>query len=338
MGRAVNRGTLTACACVALACGRSGAAPSGSASAAAPAAPSQESAPTATPVTVAPVRRQTLSVRVSGPGMTAALQVQAIRAPFAGTLTDLLVQDGDRVAAGQVVARLGSRDRIAALEGARSMLRSARTPQERGDAERALAIAERSRVATALRSPEGGVVVSHQAGPGALVTQDQEVLTVAATGAIVFVARMDQSALSRVRPGEAASVDVPALRASVPGRVHSILPLANATEYSAPIRIDFTSAARPTAPGLFGTASIVVAEVPDAQVVPAAAALRDDVSGVTRVAVVGPGGVAHWIEVKTGVEEGGAVQIVSPALPPRERVITSGLVGLPEGAHVEVQP
>ncbi len=326
------------CGWIALACGRSGPPPPASGSGSGPATPSQEHAPTATPVTVAPVRRQTLSVRVRGPGTTTALQVQAIRAPFAGTLTDLLVQDGDRVASGQVLGHLVSRDSVAALDGARSMLRSARTPQERSDAERALAIAERSQVATALRAPEGGVVVSHQAGPGALVAQDQEVLTIAATGAIVFVARIDQSALSRVRPGEAATVEIPAMRASVPGRVHSLLPLANAAEYSAPVRIDFTSAARPTAPGLFGTASIVVAEVPDAQVVPAAAALRDDVSGVTRVAVVAPGGVAHWIDVKTGVEEGGAVQIVSPVLSSGARVITSGLVGLPEGAHVQVQP
>ncbi|HEX9049868.1 MAG TPA: HlyD family efflux transporter periplasmic adaptor subunit [Anaeromyxobacter sp.] len=332
----MSRGTLAACACIALACGRSGAPPSDPA--AAPAAAPQESAPTATPVTVAPVRRQTLSVRVSGPGATAALQVQAIRAPFAGTLTDLLVQDGDRVAAGQVLGHLASRDSVAALEGARSMLRSARTPQERSDAERALTIAERSQVAAALRAPGAGVVVSHQAGPGALVAQDQDVLTIAATGAIVFVARIDQSALSRVRPGEAATVEVPAMGASVPGRVHSLLPLASATEYSAPVRIDFTSAARPAAPGLFGTASIVVAQVADAQVVPAAAALRDDVTGVTRVAVVAPGNLAHWIDVEIGVAEGGAVQIVSPALPQDGRVITSGLVGLPEGAPVQVQP
>lgn len=337
MGHPLNRGTLTACACIALACGRSGPPPPVAGSGA-PATTSQATAPSATPVTVAPVRRQTLSVRVSGPGTTAALQVQVIRAPFAGTLTDLLVQDGDRVAAGQVVGHLMSRDSIAALEGARSMLRSAHTPQERSDAERALAIAERSQVATALRSAESGVVVSHQAGPGVLVAQDQDVLTIAATGAIAFVARIDQSALSRVRPGQAATIEIPAMRASVPGRVHSLLPLANAAEYSAPVRIDFTSAARPEAPGLFGTASIVVAEVPDAQVVPAAAALRDDVSGVTRVAVVAPGDVAHWIDVKTGVAEGGAVQIVSPALLPGARVITSGLVGLPEGTHLQVQP
>ncbi len=338
MGDAVNGPALTLCACLALACGRSGAPAADSGSGTTQPATTQEAAPNATPVRVAPVRRQTLSVRVSGPGTTTALQVVPLRAPFAGTLTNLLVQDGDRVAAGQVVGHLVSRDSIAALEGARSMLRSARTAHERSDAERALAIAERSQVATALRAPEAGVVVSHQAGPGALVSQDQDVLTIAATGSIVFVARMDQSALSRVRPGEAASVEIPAMHASIPGRVHSLLPLANATEYSAPVRIDFTSAARPTAPGLFGTASIVVAEVPDAQVVPAAAALRDDVTGVTRIAAVRPGDVAHWVDVKTGVTDAGAVQIVSPVLPPGTRVITSGLVGLPEGAHVQVQP
>lgn len=331
----MKRRAIVGWACVALACSRSPAPESGTIEAPARTA---QAAPAATPVTAAPVRRQHVSIRVRGPGTTAALQVQAIRAPFAGTLTDLLVQDGDRVATGQVIGHVVSRDSVAALEGARSMVRSARTPQERGDADRALVIAERTQVTTALRSPEGGVVVSHQAGPGALVAQDQDVLTVAATRAIVFVARIDQRALSRVRPGQAATIDIPALGASATGRVHSILPLANPAEYSAPVRIDVTSAARPTAPGLFGTASITVAEVPDALVVPAAAALRDDVTGVTRVAVVAQGDVVHWVPVKTGIEDGGAVQILAPSLPPRTRVITSGLVGLPEGAPVRVQP
>ena len=332
----MKRALLVGSCLLALACRGSGKSSAGRAGGNPDATPAT-TAPSATPVTVAPLRRETLAVRVSGPGETVALQVESIRAPFAGTLVDLRVQDGDRVRAGQVIGHLVSRSSIAALEGARAMARSATTLQEHADAERALELARRSEVGTPLRATRAGVVVSHQAMAGGLVAQDQEIVTIAATGAVVFVARIDQSELSRVRPGEVANVEIPAMRATLPGQVHAVLPTANANAFAASVRIDFTTAAGPRAPGLFGTASIVVAEERDAQVVPSAAVLRDDITGVTQIATVTAAGTAHWIHVKTGTAEDGAVQVVTPALPAGIEVVTSGLVGLPEGTHVEVK-
>lgn len=329
--------SLWVAACFALACRGYGS--SGSSSQSGQAAHGRPSAPAATPVSVAQVRRATLAVRVTGPGETDAPVVGNVRAPFAGVLADLLVQDGDQVAAGQVVGHLVSRESVAALEGAHAMQRAARTEQERRDAARALGLARGSRVTFALRAPEAGVVVTHKGSAGGLVAQDEDVVVIAATRAIVFVARIDQAELSRIRPGNAAAVEIPAIQEKLPGRVHSILATANASTFSSPVRIDFTTAARPRSPGLFGTVTIVVAEVRDALVVPAAAVLRDDVTGVTRIATVTASGVAHWIDVKTGIEEGGLVQLeAAKVVAPGDRVITSGLVGLPEGTHVEVQP
>jgi multidrug efflux pump subunit AcrA (membrane-fusion protein) len=288
-------------------------------------------------VTVAAVRRRTLAVQVSGPGVTTAIQVEVVRAPFAGTLTDLLVQDGDRVVAGQVIGHVLSRESAAALEGARAMMRSATTPQARSDAERALEIAERSRVAAVLRATEAGVVAAHRASPGAIVAQEQDLLSIAVTGSIAFVAQVDQSAVSQVRPGDAASVEIPGLRAALPARVHALLPVTAAGGFTVPVRIDFT-AGPPLTPGLFGTARVVVAEIPGAQVVPPAAVLRDDVTGATRLALVTARGIARWVDVETGAEEDGALQIVSPPLPDGAKVVTTGQVGLPEGARVQVQP
>jgi multidrug efflux pump subunit AcrA (membrane-fusion protein) len=72
-------------------------------------------------------------------------------------------------------------------------------------------------------------------------------------------------------------------------------------------------------------------------VVPAGAVLRDDVSGVTQVAVVSEGKV-HWVQVTTGVAQGGRIEIVAPLLEPGTVVVVQGQVGLPEGAQVAVQP
>lgn len=320
---------------VALACSRSSRSPAQEAPRPAASDPASL-APAATPVTAAPARRAGLAVRVTGPGETVALEVERVRAPFAGTLVDLPVQDGDAVEAGQVVGRLLSRSSLAALEGATAMARSATTPQERADAERALALARASQVTTALRATRAGVVLSHQAVAGGLVASEGEIVSIAATDAIVFVARIDQGQLARVRPGAAATVELPAWQAPVPGRVHAVLPATSTGGFSAPVRIDL-AATGPRTPGLFGTASIVVAEVRDALVVPAAAVLRDDVTGTARVAVVTAGGTARWLDVTTGVEEDGAVQLLAPAVTPGTLVITGGAVGLPEGTRVEVR-
>jgi multidrug efflux pump subunit AcrA (membrane-fusion protein) len=61
----------------------------------------------------------TLSEVVTGPGHTAALSQQKVRAPFAGTLVELRVTDGDTVRRGQVLGTIVSRESEAALAGAR---------------------------------------------------------------------------------------------------------------------------------------------------------------------------------------------------------------------------
>lgn len=339
---------LTGCGLLAWACtsgsaSDSGGASGGTSSGEKGAAGSGEAVvPAATPVHAAVVRRSTLFVRVSGPGVTTAVQLDTLRAPFAGNLVEFQVQDGQSVSPGQVLGRIVSRDSAAALEGARSMVASAATPQDRADAERALELARRSLVAKAIRAGVDGVVVSHQVSAGALVAQDQELVAIAASSAIAFVVRMDQSDLARVRPGQAASVEIPAHPGKLSARVHGILPAAPAgasqNDASAGVRLDFEGPARPRLPGLYGTATIAVAEAREALVVPAAAVSRDDITGVTRVATITAGSRVHWVDVKAGIADGNQVQLVTPDFPLGTRVVTEGLVGLPEGAHVEVQP
>jgi multidrug efflux pump subunit AcrA (membrane-fusion protein) len=94
----------------------------------------------------------------------------------------------------------------------------------------------------------------------------------------------------------------------------------------------------PRALNLFGTAHVVVSEHRDVLVVPAPAVLRDDVTGVTRVATVTAQGAVHWVDVTTGVSARGLVEITAPPLPLGAPVVTSGQVGLPEGARVPVEP
>lgn len=287
----------------------------------------------AVPVQTARAAEATLAQTLDAPGKTVALVQQKLRAPFAGTLETLTVIDGDRVRRGAVVGSLLSRDSESALAGAREMEREAKTPTEQEDARRALALAERNRVRATLRAPVDGVVLAHAAAAGDRVTEDQEILTLADTGALVFVADVAQSALSRVRPGLRASVELAGRARPVPGTVHDVLPMANSADFTAPVRIDLAGDGAPASVGLFGTAHIVVAEKARAVVVPDAALLRDDVTGTTRIALV-QDGRARWREVVTGLRGSAGTEIVTPPLAPGDVVIVGGQVGLPEGAAV----
>ena len=294
--------------------------------------------PPATPVRAAPVVRAGFDRLVIGTGRTVALVQQKIRPPFAGILTELGVVDGDRVRRGQRLGTIVSRDSQAALDGADQMLREARTEAETSDAQRAVELARRNLVTASLVSPADGAVAAHAANAGDRVAEDQDLLTISASDSLVFQADVPQPELPAVRAGEPATVELAGRSAPVAGTVHDVLPSANAADLTVPVRIDFGRLPDPLPVGLFGTARIRAGRVEGAAAVPAAAVMRDDVTGKTRVAVLEAGHRARWTEVTAGLAQNGLVQIVAPALPPGTRVLIEGQVGLPDGAAVSAQP
>lgn len=286
-----------------------------------------------TPVQMARVQRRNLRTIVTGPGRTSALIEERVRAPFVGTLTSLTVAVGDRVHAGQEIGAIVAQNSEAALRGAQAMLQSARTPAERADAERAVALAERDLVHTPLRVARPGVVTARSASVGERLSEGDSIVSVAGSGSIVFIAEIAQSEAGRVAAGQPVQVDLAAAPRPLGGTVHGILPADTAASAALRVRIDLPAASRPTV-GLFGTAHVVVGERRNVPAVPSGAVLRDDITGVTQVAVVTPNDRAHWVEVATGVSDSGWVEIVRPPLDPGTRVITSGQVGLPDSARV----
>ena len=228
----------------------------------------------ATPVQAAAIARADLDVLVTAPGHTEALRQDRIRAPFPARLVALRVTDGDKVTAGQVVAEVVSKNSEAARQGAEQMLAAAQSAQDSADAQRAIQIAQQTLVRQPLRAPAAGVGLSHAAEEGDYLDEGEVFLTIAEAGAVYFNAQVTQSDLDRVRPGQRATIDLPAVGPVAVGAVvHGVLPAASSQNLSAPVRLDF-SPARPDLPvGLFGTASLVVARRRGVVLGPPAAAL-----------------------------------------------------------------
>ncbi|MGA7617170.1 MAG: HlyD family efflux transporter periplasmic adaptor subunit [Thermoanaerobaculia bacterium] len=298
-------------------------------------AASEPPAPTATPVRVARVEIRNLPDIVTAPGSTSATREERIRSPFSGTATAILVTDGDRVRRGQVVARVVARDSMAELNGAEEMLRRANTPAQRREADRAVALARNNVIENDLRASVSGIVTSHSAVSGDRVSEDEQLLTIAAIDSLAFVADVSQSQAAKIHPGDMASVELSGTGGGIAGKVESFLP-GNSSNLTTPVRIRFLEGTRGVTIGLVGTADVVVAEHRNVPVVPEEAILRNDVNGTTRVAVVTADAKLQWKDVRTGLSYQGLVEIVSPPLAAGTEVITSGQVGLTEGTPVEV--
>jgi len=275
---------------------------------------------------------------VSGPGQTSAFDLQKIRAPFTGTLTSLRAVIGERVGSGEVIGSIVAQPSQAAVTGAEAMRAAAATPTERSDAERALTLARRNMVVTQLRVPRGGMVISRGASQGDLVSAGDSIVSIAAAGSVAFIARIAQGDLGHIRPGQRAVISFPGQTTSAIGVVRGLLPADTSGGMTVPVRIDLQGSPRaagaPVQTGLFGTVQIIVGEHAGVAIVPAAAVLRDDISGISRVAIVSPDRKAHWVIVNTGATQGDSVEITSPALAPGQHVIVSGQVGLPDGSPV----
>ena len=288
----------------------------------------------ATPVTMGQVTRATLAVTVTGTGETDAVQDERVRAPFNGRLVTLVPNLGEHVRQGEVIGEIVSQTSEAALEGARSMMRTARNAGERADAARALAMAEHDLVRTPLRAPRDGVVIARPASPGELLAEGDSVVSIAATGSMVFFADVAQADLVRVHAGEPALIQLTSRPQPIRGIVHAILPADTGFTANMRVRIDLIPAGIPVTVGLYGTASIIVAEHDNTVVVPKPALLRDDITGITKIALVNQQNEAQWIVVRPGLTDSTWAEIVSPALRIGQRVITTGQVGLPDSTKV----
>ncbi len=302
------------------------------------AAPEKKETDAAVPVRISAVALADFSETIQAPGKTSAMAQQKVRTPFAGTLAELRVTDGDEVRRGEVLGSVVARDSEAALAGAREMEREAATPGEKSDAARAVALAEKNLVRAPLRASADGIVVSHAAAAGDRLSEDSEILTIAERESIVFAADVPQQRLSQIRPGEPATIVLEGRPSPVNGVVHDVLSAGSAADLTIPVRIDLRPApARPSL-GVFGQATITTGLRHNVPAVPLASILRDDVTGVSRIALATPEGKAHWVVVVTGLADPGKTEIVSPALAAGQRVVVSGQVGLPEGATLTIQP
>lgn len=311
------------------------------------------------PVDVAAPARASAPEQVQGVGRLEAQQEAALGFTSAGIVATIEVDIGERVRAGQTLARLDSTVLDADARDA-----SEQAAQARRDLQRVEALVQRQLVArqqlddartrvdvaeARVRSARfgqrfgrivaaaDGVVLARLAEPGEVVAAGQPVLRVSggAPGWVLPVLLADRDGL-RVTKGAPAEVRFDAFEGEVlPAVVSRVAGEASATSGGIVVELTLASSALPLRSGLVGKARIALADAPAGLRIPASALV--DAEGDTGRVFVIDEGRARAREVRLGAITVDGVQVLD-GLQDTDALVVGGAGGLHDGDAVLAAP
>jgi RND family efflux transporter MFP subunit len=281
------------------------------------------------------------------------IRTVSVNSQLATTVRVLLAEEGDRVSAGSVLARLEDAELAVELESARAALEAARAAFERAEQLRerevitlpeyerdrtALAAAEaehrqlQTRVGYAtIRSPIAGVVIAKHVEAGDVVGAQTPLFEVADISTLVVPIGVSELDVAQLSPGDSVEVSLDALPdRPLRGRIRRVFPSADPTTRLVPVEVALEPGSQ-ARPGYLARVRLRLDSRSDVPLVPASAVLAG--SGGVESAFVVEDGKAFRREVETGMVSRGRVEIVS-GLQPGETVVVEGGSSLREGAQV----
>lgn len=311
------------------------------------------------PVTMAVVQPASTSALITAAGTVRYRYETPLGFTTAGKIASIRFQEGDRVMPGALIAALDATQVGANLESARAEQQRAqaelgrfqqlfekgwvtRAQLERAEATARAASAQVSTAGFAsgtarILAPSGGVILARTAEPGQVVAAGTQIVVLGETsGGMVLRAPMIDSDIARLSPGMPVTVRLSAVPSGqIEGVISEIDARANPSSGAFEVTI-----ALPADPALrsgqIGTAEFRVAAAPDA------AGLAVPASAVFNVRA--DEGFVYLLDPKTSRVRARAVQIgriddkelvITGGLRPGDRIVTSGLVLLTDGAKVK---
>jgi HlyD family secretion protein len=186
-----------------------------------------------------------------------------------------------------------------------------------------------------IRSPIDGYITDRPLYPGEMASTTVPLLTVMDLSKIVAKAHIPQSDAMLLRKGDKASITLAGLDKKVDGTVTLVSPALDPNSTTVEIWVTAASPGQELRPGMTAQLSITAQTVHDALMIPAAA-LLNAAGDAAQVMVIDSKSVAQSRDVKTGIQNADAVQIVS-GLKAGEQVVSQGAYGLPDKTKVKVE-
>lgn len=300
-------------------------------------------------------RRGELVRHFSGTATLVAEREAQLVSELGGEVLQLLAEEGDRVAAGQVLARIdGERARLALAQSA-SIARRLDHEAERASqlldkrmiaadvAERARYDRDAQRAAVDLaalslskreiRAPYAGVITRRHIKQGQWLAPNGLAFEIADFGDLVAELPVPEKELAGLVAGQPVTIHADAFpEGAFIGSVERIGAVVDAKSGTANVRIDVEEADTPLRPGQFVRIAIERERIADALLIPKAAVLMD--AGQTEVFVVREDR-ARRQPVRLAAEQEGWVQVLD-GLAEGDAVIRLGQAALSDGDAVAV--
>jgi HlyD family secretion protein len=186
-----------------------------------------------------------------------------------------------------------------------------------------------------IRTPIDGFVTDRPLFAGEMAAAGTPLLTVMDTSRVIARAHIPQPDAALLKLGDPATLGVPGEDSPIKGKVTVISPALDPNSTTVEVWVEAANRQHRLKPGTSVQVSMLAQTVEDAIAVPASALLTAQ-DGSTTVMLIGPDNRAHQTTVKTGVHDGGRVQIVE-GVRAGDHVITSGAYALPDKTKVMVE-
>jgi len=319
------------------------------------AAENEEEETVAIPVeTTTPIRGDIVAV-YSGTAPIEAFAEADVIAKVAGEVRELLVEEGDDVTQGQVLARLdGDRLRLE-LNQSEANLRKLQRDYERnvdlkdkdlissGDfdkiryemeaLEASFNLAKLELDYTQIRAPIDGVVSERFIKLGNTISANEPAFRVTSLDPLVAYLHVPEREYRHIARDQIVGIDIDALQGQrIIASVTRVSPIVDPQTGTFKITIEVSDNERRIKPGMFGRVSIVYDVHENVLQIPRSAILEE--SGETSVFVVEDGKAVRRI-VQTGYSDSGMIEITE-ALNDGDQVVTVGQIGLKDDSVVTV--
>lgn len=310
--------------------------------------------PEAVPVEVVSVGRQAIAASYAGTANLEAPGESQVVAKTSGVMVQLLAEEGQSVAKGQVLARLdGDRVRLEAARSAATVSklennyrRSQKLRQEKlvsadsdeqiryelEAARASLALARLELSYTNIVAPISGVVAQRMVKPGNLISLNSPVFRIVDNSRLEAVLNVPEREMAVLKQGMPLRMIVDAIPGKVfEGKVDRVSPVVDSGTGTFRVVCAFVGN-ETLRPGMFGRIEVIFDQRQNILTVPRVALLDDE--GETAVYVV-RGNKAARIPVKLGYTTGEFAEILS-GLKDGDQVITAGKVAVRDGTEVQV--
>jgi multidrug efflux pump subunit AcrA (membrane-fusion protein) len=286
------------------------------------------------------IRHGNMDIVVLATGKVDALRKQKLFSPVAGRILSLDALEGSSVKPGDVLAVIQTKESQAAIMGAESLLRSARTDEQKAEAQRALEMAKKSENSVAVRASVGGIVSTRSISDGELVAENAELFTIIDFTTLVFVADVPAIDLAQIAVGQRCSIAIPALgEMRLSAVVEAINPQSDMNQ-AVKVRLKFLSGdatlRKVLKTDMMGEAAITTGVLRSTYIVPKAALLRNDENNSYSIMTFTPDSLALSVPVEVRAVTDSTAAIASHNLKEGMNVITEGHYALADSTRIIV--